>query len=81
MPMPKDQPQAKPGFEDEGEGNRTAARRYNAGVEKTVKSGSVEKAAKAAEDALESDEGDELREAEAEAKSVEPEPARSDDND
>lgn len=53
---------------NEGEGNRTAARRYDAGVEKTVKSGKVDAAAEAAKNALDGEEGDELREAEEQGK-------------
>ena len=53
---------------NEGEGNRTAARRYNRGVRQTVKSGHVDEAARRAADALDSAEGEKLREAEAKAK-------------
>lgn len=52
----------------EGEGNYTAAREYDAGVEKTVRSGKVEKKAKEAEKALEGSEGAALKRAEAEGK-------------
>ncbi len=54
---------------NEGEGNRTAARRYNKATEEYVKSGRSEHAAKEAENALEGPEADELREAEEEGKS------------
>ena len=47
--------------ENEGEGNRTAARRYNKATEKFAHGGKVDEAARAAEAALGSDEGDELR--------------------
>jgi len=50
---------------NEGEGNRTAARNYDAGVAKTVKSGKVEEKAREAAEALDGEEGDELRGAEA----------------
>ena len=56
------------GQENEGEGNRTAARRYNEAVERTVKGGKVEEQARAAEQALEGAEGEELAHAEAEGK-------------
>lgn len=53
---------------NEGEGNRTAARRYDQAVEKTVKSGIVPEKARAAARALDGPEGVELRRAEAQAK-------------
>ena len=53
---------------NEGEGNRTAARRYDSAVEKTVKSGLVPAKARAAARALDGPEGSELRRAEARAK-------------
>jgi hypothetical protein len=49
---------------NEGEGNKSADRRYREGVARTVKSGGIEKKAKEAERALDSVYGDELREAE-----------------
>ena len=49
---------------NEGEGNKTADRRYREGVERTVKSGHVEQKAKEAERALDSADGDKLRQAE-----------------
>jgi hypothetical protein len=55
---------AKPGFENEGEGNWTAARNYEAQTESYIKSGSVEHAAREAKQALEGAEGEELRRAE-----------------
>lgn len=54
---------------NEGEGNRSADRRYREGVRKHVESGAPEAAAEEAERALESNEGDELRDAEEEGKS------------
>ena len=51
---------------NEGEGNKSADRRYREGVARTVKSGGIEKKAKEAERALDSVYGDELREAEKE---------------
>jgi hypothetical protein len=48
----------------EGEGNYTAAREYDREVEKTAKSGKVERKAKAAKRAVEGSEGDQLRRAE-----------------
>jgi hypothetical protein len=53
---------------NEGEGNRSADRRYREGVRRHVESGAPEAAAEEAERALESNEGEELREAEAEGK-------------
>ena len=55
-------------MKNEGEGNRTADRHYREGVRRHVESGASEPAAKDAERALDSDEGDELREAEEEGK-------------
>jgi hypothetical protein len=54
--------------ENQGEGNREAARSYNKRTEDFVASGEVEEAAKKAKEALEGPEGDELRAAEAEGK-------------
>jgi len=53
---------------NEGEGSRTAARRYDAGVRQTVRSGQVESKARQAAKALEGPEGNDLRRAEAKAK-------------
>ena len=53
---------------NEGEGNRTADRHYREGVRRHVQSGASEAAAKEAEHALDSDEADELREAEKKGK-------------
>jgi hypothetical protein len=53
---------------NEGEGNKTAARRYGRAVENTVRSGGVADKARAAARALEGPEGSELRRAEALAK-------------
>jgi len=50
---------------NEGEGNKTAARRYDRAVEATVRSGSVDERARAAARALDGPEGNELRRAEA----------------
>jgi hypothetical protein len=55
-------------WKNEGEGNRSADRKYRENVKHHVESGAPDAAAKEAERALESDEGDELREAEAEGK-------------
>jgi hypothetical protein len=49
---------------NEGEGNRTAARRYNKAQQEFVRSGKVEKKAREAREASEGPEGDELRDAE-----------------
>ena len=53
---------------NEGEGNRTADRKYREGVRRHVESGASEPAAKAAEHSLEGPEADELRKAEEAAK-------------
>jgi hypothetical protein len=52
----------------EGEGSYSATRAYDAGVEKTVKSGKVEQKAQEAKRAVDGAEGVELRKAEAEGK-------------
>jgi hypothetical protein len=57
------------GSEHQGEGNRDAARHYNAASEKFARSGKVESAAKDAEKALEGPEKDELKRAEKEGRS------------
>ena len=49
---------------NEGEGNRTADRRYREGVRRHVESGASEPAAREAQRALESEAADELRQAE-----------------
>jgi len=53
---------------NEGEGNRTAARRYDEAVQRTVKSGTVAQKAREAEKALDGAEGASLAEAEAAGK-------------
>jgi hypothetical protein len=55
-------------MKNEGEGSRSADRHYREGVRHHVESGASEPAADEAERALASDEGDELRQAEADAK-------------
>jgi hypothetical protein len=57
-----------PGQRNEGEGNKTAARRYDRAVAKTVRSGVVARKAREAARALSGPEGSELRRAEALAK-------------
>jgi hypothetical protein len=54
---------------NEGEGNRTAARTYNKGVQDFVKSGQVDKKAREAANAVDGPEGRELRQAEEAGKS------------
>lgn len=54
--------------ENEGEGSRSAGRRYNEATEQYIQSGKVGPSARKAADALDSDEGNELREAEEKAK-------------
>ncbi len=64
------EPPADPELQNEGEGSRSAARRYDQGAAAKAKDpDEVKKAAEAARKALEGKEGDELREAEARAKS------------
>ncbi len=60
---PQAQPKTAP-QKNEGEGNHTAARRYDAAAEKTAKSGNVEQLAEKAKRALDGKEGDALRDAE-----------------
>ncbi|NUO50396.1 MAG: hypothetical protein HOV80_16195 [Polyangiaceae bacterium] len=54
--------------EELGEGNKTAAKRYNQGVKETLESKDVDKLAHDAADALDGPEGEALREAERRAK-------------
>jgi hypothetical protein len=56
------------GQSNEGEGNRTAARNYNAAQQVFVRSGKVEKKAREAAKAIEGPEREELERAEAEGK-------------
>lgn len=53
---------------NEGEGNRTAARQFNADERRFVASGKVEEKAREAEEALAGPEGDALRRAEEEGR-------------
>lgn len=53
---------------NEGEGNKTAARRYNKAQKEFAEKGQVDQKAREAEKALEGDEGRELERAEAEGK-------------
>ena len=62
---PSTKPTSLPGFENEGEGNKTAARRYDAAQEAYVASGKSEAAAQAAKEAYDGPEGASLRQAEA----------------
>jgi hypothetical protein len=55
--------------ENEGEGSRTAARNYNQKTREFIDAGKVDEAAEAARDALDSDEREELADAEESAKS------------
>jgi hypothetical protein len=59
---------------NEGEGNRTADRRYRQGVRRHVESGAPGPAAEEAQHALEGAEADELRKAEEAAKAGRKEP-------
>jgi hypothetical protein len=54
---------------NEGEGNRTAAKAYNKGVQDFEKTGQVDKKAREAADALDGPEAAELKKAEAAGKS------------
>ena len=54
---------------NEGEGNRTADRKYRQGVQEHMKQHDVQDEAKRARDAIDSPEGDALRRAEEEGKS------------
>jgi hypothetical protein len=67
---------ASAGQRNEGEGNKTAARRYNRAVQETVRSGTFVEKARAAARALSGSEGRELRRAEALAKKGKSAPAR-----
>lgn len=61
-------PGTQPDGDRIGEGNPDAARRYNEGVEKTVKEGHVGELAEKAKEALEGSEGGDLRRAEEQGK-------------
>ena len=65
MSEPRTDEQSK----NEGEGNRTADRKYREGVRQHVESGASEAAAEEAKEALEGAEGEELRKAAESAKS------------
>jgi len=56
----------------EGEGSYSGTRAYNKATEKFIKDGKVDKAAKEAERALDSAEGDELKKAEEKGKAGDP---------
>lgn len=60
--------QSSAGDQNEGEGSRTAARRYNEATEDYIRSNDVMSKAREAEQALDSGEGEELREAEEKGK-------------
>jgi hypothetical protein len=64
--QPSEQPS---GQRNEGEGNRTAARAYNKATTEFTKSGEVESKAREAKRAVDSAEGEKLREAEREGQS------------
>ncbi|UQA57849.1 hypothetical protein [Polyangium aurulentum] len=55
-------------LENEGEGSKSAARRYAQSTQEFIESGKVDEAAHNASEALEGPEGDELRRAEQESK-------------
>jgi hypothetical protein len=65
MPIDQKKSSADPELQNEGEGSRTATRRYDQGAEQAAKDvGHVKKAADAAKKALEGREGDDLKAAE-----------------
>ncbi len=66
--MNSNNPKTQPDGDHIGEGNPDAARRYNQGVEKTVKEGHVDELAEKAKKALEGGEGNDLRQAEEKGK-------------
>ena len=68
MSTENDNPKLQPDGDRIGEGNPDAARRYNQGVEKTIKEGHVDELAEKAKEALEGSEGGELRRAEEQGK-------------
>lgn len=59
---------SNPAPENQGEGNRTAAKEYNERTKKFVDEGKVEESAREAADAVDSAEGEELRKAEREGR-------------
>jgi hypothetical protein len=65
----KSNPGAAGSQQNEGEGNRTAARQYNQDQQNFAQSGKVDEKAKEARDALDSGEGKDLADAEAAGKS------------
>ena len=67
-----DPTQNKSQDQNEGEGSRTAARHYAAGVASTVASGKVDELATEAKDALDGPAGADLKNAEAVAKKGKP---------
>jgi hypothetical protein len=67
-PQNNQSPSTQPDGDRIGEGDPDAARRYNEGVEKTVKEGHVDELAEKAKKALEGSEGGDLRRAEEQGK-------------
>lgn len=66
----KDQRKGEGGLgSNEGEGSRTAARKYNEAGKNFAESGKVDEKARQAREALEGEEGEELRQAETVGKS------------
>lgn len=59
---------SNPAPENQGEGNKTAAKEYNERTKKFVEEGKVEGSAREAADAVDSAEGEELRKAEREGR-------------
>jgi hypothetical protein len=60
-----EKPAKSAALENEGEGSRTAARRYNDATREFIDSGKVGEAAQKAKEAVDGPEGEELRRAEA----------------
>lgn len=63
---------AKGAWPNEGEGNKTADRTYRKGTEEFIRSGHVEEQARKAAEALDGDEGSDLRKAEEKGRSGNP---------
>jgi hypothetical protein len=69
-PREAKQVSSDPEMQNEGEGSRTAADRYDAGAEEMAKSGKVEELARKAKEALDGKEGEDLKRAEEQAKNA-----------
>jgi hypothetical protein len=67
--MTEERDQRNEGPKNEGEGNRTAARRYDEAATRHARSGKAGRQAREAKEALDGPEGEELRRAEEEGRS------------